>query len=386
MNNLKTRYSANIELKNPLVAASSGLTGTGEKLKKLEDTGIGAAVMKSLFEDDKCRKDPTPRYKFINRGKGKLKSYTFYSYEQASPFGPQEYAKEILTAKESVDFPVIGSIACTSDKGWETYSKLIEEAGADGIELNLSCPYSDHIREHRNMMDDFIKNTLEIVRETVNIDVVCKMTPQLSSPASIALLMENNGAQGITAFSRFAGLDIDLENEMPVMHGGYAGHGGSWSLFYALRWISEFSPSLTIPVSGSGGIHDENDIIKYILAGASSTQLCTILYGEGCDIIEKFISGLKEYMNKKGYSEIDSFKGTVSSKILSMHQVDRVQRVKAAINISACTACGTCNKICNYNAVEKMDDNTYSIIQSCCSGCGLCVELCPQKAITFNQI
>ena len=260
MKNLKSLYSTNIELKNPLIAASCGLTGTAEKLKKLEDSGVGSAVMKSLFEDEKCREDPTPRYKIIERGKG------------------------------------------------------------------------------------------------------------------------------ITSFSRFAGLDIDVDNEIPVMHGGYAGHGGSWSLLYALWWISKLFLAVKISVSGSGGIQDGKDVVKFIIAGASTAQLCTVLYHEGYDVIKKFISELEEFMDKKGYTGINDFKGTIHGKILSMHRIDRIQRVKVTINSSLCNKCGICEKICNFNAIDIINKKEYIVIDDLCSGCGLCVEICPKKAIIFYTI
>ncbi|RKY87088.1 dihydroorotate dehydrogenase [candidate division KSB1 bacterium] len=386
MKNLKSRYSANVEIKNPVVIASCGLTETAEKLKKIEDSGAGSSVMKTLFEDEKCRKDPAPKYKIIQRGSGKLTSYSFYSYEQASKFGPWEYAEEISKAKKSVDFPVIGSIACITEKGWEEYSKLLEEAGADAIELNLSCPYSDHIRDYRNKMNEYIKDVLKIVKNSVKIDIVCKMTPQLNSPLLTAKIIEENGADGITSFSRFAGLDIDILNEKPVMHGGYAGYGGSYSLLYALRWISEFSPYIKIPVSGSGGIHNGQDIIKLIMAGADSTQICTLLYLSGFGIIRKLIDEIEKFMDEKGYSSIKDFKSKICNKILSLHQVDRTQKVKADIDSNLCNSCGICEKICNFNAISKTDNEAYYIIENVCSGCGLCVEMCPKKAIYLYQI
>jgi len=386
MKNLKSLYSKNLEVKNPVIAASSGLTGTVEQLKRLEDAGAGAAVMKSLFEDAQCRSDPSPRYKIIQRGKGKLKSHSFYSYEQASKFGPEEYAGEIFRAKEAVDFPVIGSIACISDDGWDYYSRLVEEAGADAIELNLSCPYSDHTKNHRSAMEDFIIRTLSIVKKAVDLDIVCKMTPQLSDPVSTALVMQNNGASGITAFSRFAGLDIDIETEKPVMHGGYAGHGGSWSLFYALRWISEISSVIEIPISGSGGVQNGDDVVKFILAGASTIQVCTALYFEGFKVIKNYLDTLEKFMEEKEYADLNDFKNNVSDKILSMHQIDRKQRVKAVIMENECNSCDICRQLCNFYAIDIQYEKEYIINDNLCSGCGLCVEMCPRNAIRIINI
>ena len=386
MINLKSKYSSNVGLKNPVIVASCGLTATAEQFRMIEDAGAGSAVMKSFFEDEKCRRDPTPRYNLIERGTGKLKSYAFYSYEQASPFGPEEYAREISKVKETVDFPVIGSIACTTEKGWERNSKLLEEAGADAIELNLSCPYSDHVKGHRDFMANFIESAIHIAKKSVTIDIVSKMTPQLSSPTTVARIMENSGAKGITAFSRFSGLDINIENESPVLHGGYAGHGGSWSLFYALRWLSEFYPSLTIPISGSGGIQNSDDIIKFIFSGASTTQICTVFYLKGITYVKKLLEGLSDYMERNNYTTISEFKGKICDKILTMHQVDRKQRVKAEVETHLCNKCGICEKICNYNAIGKSEENGYIIDGALCSGCGLCFETCPQNAIKFYNL
>ena len=145
MSDLATTY-VDLKLRSPIIAGSAGITETVERMKKTQDNGAGAVVMKSLFEDEISRTSPTPRFKLIDYGKGlknnKSKNgFSLYSYEQGSEWGLERYAEEVSKAKKELDIPIIASINCISEKGWIFYAKRIEKAGADALEINLSCPH-----------------------------------------------------------------------------------------------------------------------------------------------------------------------------------------------------------------------------------------------------
>jgi len=370
-----------LKLRNPVIIASSGLTENLKNMKKCEENGAGALVVKSLFEEEVCRVSPTPRFEIINRSMGPLRSQTFYSFEQASPFGPEEYFKEINKALDVLSIPVIPSINCITDEGWLKYSKMAEEAGAPALELNVSCPHAS-ISFRGQDVDDTILHVARLVRDNVKIPIIVKLPMQLSSPLAVAKALENIGIDGVVMFNRLTGLDIDLETEKPILHGGYAGHGGPWAFNYVLRWISTSRPHLKLSIAGSGGVGSGDDVAKYILAGADVVQICSIVYLMGYEIIPRIIDGLKRFMEKKGYNTLSEFRGKVSGRvILGNNEIDRRHLYEAYINPDLCTSCGICKKVCIYDApVEK--EGKY-IITDLCDGCGLCVKLCPVRAISM---
>lgn len=344
MPNVTTIY-VDLKLRSPIIAGSAGITETVERMKKAQDNGAGAVVMKSLFEDKVSRTSPTPRFRLINYGKGgkdnrSKNSFSLYSYEQGSEWGLERYAEEVHKAKKELDIPVIASINCISKKGWVSYAKGLEKAGADALEINLSCPHGSIIFRGKEVEKSML-NTVRLVRENVSLPIIAKISSQLTSPLQIIKEIESIGANGITIFNRLTGIDIDIEEERPIMHGGYAGYGGDWTIHQSLRWISEILPQLRIDISGSGGVSTAEDVIKYLLAGATTVQTVTAILLNGHKIIEEFVQGLKEYMNRKGYEKIGDFRGKICSRIKGTYQIKRDHYLKAEINdklISPCQA------------------------------------------------
>lgn len=376
---LSTSY-AGLSLKNPVIAGSAGITETAERMLRAEDAGAGAVVVKSLFEWEVTRKAPTPRFRILKESTGISRSYVLYSYEQASVFDEQRYAEEIRRAKERLSIPVISSIACVTDEGWSRYAGLMEEAGADATELNLSCPHGAHIVVQRPVVEDMIHAIQVVKAATKRLPVFVKMTGQLTDPKSVALALQEAGADGVVMFNRFTGLDIDLETEQPILHGAYAGHGGPWAIHYPLRWISAVSPSLKIPISATSGVWKGEDVVKYLLAGATTVQCCSAIVTEGYPVIGRIVSGLAEFMERKGYRRIEDFRGAVCSRILGTEQVDRRSRFQARIDSEKCNACGRCNAVCIYEAIRGTGTEKRFVAESC-DGCGLCPEVCPTGAI-----
>jgi dihydroorotate dehydrogenase (fumarate) len=220
-----------------------------------------------------------------------------------------------------------------------------------------------------------------LVRQSVSVPVIPKMTPQASDPSIIARELQEAGAHALVMFNRFTGLDIDIESESPVMHGGFAGHGGPWSIHYLLRWLVSTTPELDIPVSASGGIWGGDDIVKVTLAGATTAQMCTAIVVGGYGRIAQALRELGETLEGKGCSSLSEIRGRACGKVLGTDEVDRRRRFAATIDPAKCTSCGLCSDVCIYDAVER-SGGKFSVKKSC-QGCGLCSELCPQMAISM---
>lgn len=368
-----------LKLKNPIVVASSGLTENLKNMKKAEEHGAACVVVKSLFEEEVCRISPTPRFEIIERRMGKLRSHTFYSFEQASGFDEHEYFEEVRKAVNILSIPVIPSINCISDEGWKKYSKMAEEAGAPALELNVSCPHGS-ISFRGGDVEEKILNVARLVRDTIKIPIIVKLPMQLSSPISMALMLERIGVNGVVMFNRLTGLDIDIESERPIMHGGYAGHGGPWSFNAVLRWVAASSPHLNISIAASGGVGSGIDVAKFIYAGADVVEVCSLIYLMGYEAIGMILKELQQFMEQKSYKSLHEFRGKVSGpKILNNEQIDRRHIYVAKIDPKLCSVCDICRKVCIYDAPYR-SESTY-VISDACDGCGLCVKLCPTKAI-----
>jgi dihydroorotate dehydrogenase (fumarate) len=373
-----------LTFRNPIVAAAAGTTETADRLKRCEDAGCGAAIIKSYFEYEPARHSPTPRFTVIRDSLGRDKSFCLYSFEQANVYGLDEFAEEIRRAKESCEIPILASLNCVTEERWREAAKLVEQAGADAIELNVSCPHGVHAMSHADMMCEMTR-ALRAVKESVAIPAIPKMSPQLSQPGAVAQDLAAAGADAVTMFNRFTGLDIDLDTERPIMHGGYAGHGGPWAIHYVLRWITDVSPQLSVPIMSSGGVSDGGDVAKLILAGATLVQTCTAIVMQGYGVVGKLLAGLTEFMEKKGYARLEDFRGAVCARIKTNDEIDRLKRHVAEIEPDKCVKCGLCAKVCIYDAPQE-EKKTYVIPEAACDGCGLCPELCPTKAITMRPL
>ncbi len=382
MTDLTTKYLG-LTLKNPIIVSSSGLTKDIAHLQRCAGAGCGAAVMKSLFEAEVARRDPTPCYRFIRRGDAVGgDAVAFYSYEQASDWGPDRYAEEVKLANEELDIPVIPSINCVTIEGWRNYAKRMQDTGAQAIELNVSCPYGSVTSGGENAEDLMLKS-VEAALDAVSIPVAVKLPGRLTSPERVVARLEAMGVKGVVMFNRFAGLDIDIETEMPVMHGGAAGHGGAFSIHYPLLWVSRISPAAKLDIAASGGVYYAEDVIKYILAGADVVQVCTAIYMYGYELIGKLMAGLTFWMDAKGYREIDAFRGKVSGDaVADMYNVDRERKCYFVIDSETCTGCGLCKERCLHDAIIE-EDASYKIINRECVACGFCAEICPAGAIAM---
>ncbi|MFW5897200.1 MAG: 4Fe-4S binding protein, partial [Bacillota bacterium] len=222
----------------------------------------------------------------------------------------------------------------------------------------------------------------------VSIPVIAKMPSQLTNPYTTALNLEQNGADAVIMFNRLVGLDIDTRSCAPVMHGGFAGHGGPYAIYYRLRWIAQTYPEISIPICGTGGVSTGEDVAKYILSGATAIQLATAAIVEGYAAFGRIVDEFAAWMERGSHADIESVRGLATQGILGIEEIDRSQTVRAAIRREKCTACGLCFRVCIYDAVSELAGDplpAYRIGERCV-GCGLCEQLCPYDAITMQPI
>lgn len=371
---LATQY-AGLQLKNPVVAASAGTTKDADHAKRAEDAGCSAVVLKSVQEEMVNRFNPFPRFAVIHNGIPGYSSTTFYSYEQAYGNGIEEYAETVRETKKALSIPVVASLNCVKPESWREYATIVEQAGADAIEVVPSCPVGLFLRDALDFNAAAVV-ALNEARAGTSLPVVVKLTIQLGNPLATALEMEKLGAAGLTMFNRSTGLQIDLDEMKPILHGGVAGHGGPWVTQMNMRWIAEASKHLTIPVSATGGVSSWEDVARYLLTGAHNVQIGSAIYVKGYDIVDKILGDFATYLAEKK-TDAASIVGKAAERLLPLKDVDRSKRFVAKVDQDVCVKCGRCRDICIYDAIVYGDKP--AIDPKKCDGCGLCPDICDSR-------
>lgn len=374
-----------VELRNPIVAAPAGITETADRLKRCDDAGCGAGVIKSYFQYEPARHSPTPRFHVLHHKLGRHRSFALYSFEQANVYGLEEFGEQIRLATESCEMPIFSSINCNTPDRWEEAAAVSAQAGARAIELNVSCPHGTHIMAHSPMLQTMIDAVNAARAGAGDVPVIPKVTGQLDNPAAVVHALAQAGAGGVVMFNRFTGLDIDLETEAPIMHGGYAGHGGPWAIHYVMRWISDVYPTLPIPIAASGGVRSGGDAAKLILCGATIVEVCTAIVMEGYGVVGSILKDLTDWMEARGHKTLADFRGAVCPKIKGNDDIQRAQDRVAEVDGSKCTNCGLCARVCIYDAVSP-EGGSHRVHPEACAGCGLCVQMCPVEAIGMRRL
>lgn len=318
MVSLETSF-AGLRLKNPLIAASSGLTNSLKKIKELEDAGVSAIVLKSLFEEQ------------IENHSEKLTQIS--DYPEAADYintyiemnHMDKYLDLIRSAKKECNIPIIASINCYKMSRWTDFAKTIQDAGADGLELNL------FVLNTGEFGDAFLEDTyVKIVRElkkTIHIPVVIKMAKSISNLPGLIAKLKSLGSDGVVLFNRFYQLDIDIQ-KMSIESGPVFSSPADFS--DTLRWTAIISGRVPdFGIACSYGVHSWEDAIKGILSGGSAIQLCSVLYEQGADVVENMLTCIEEWMMQNNYSSIEEFKGKLNyTNIENPNFYERVQFMK----------------------------------------------------------
>ncbi len=308
MANLETTYLG-LKLKNPLVAASSGITNSAEKIKKLEQAGVGAVVLKSIFEEQiKNEVTDLLRQDSQNTGYPEAEDY-IRNYLRDNTV--TKHMRLVEEARKAVSIPVIASVNCFSSNEWTTFAKDFQEAGADALELNIFyVPVSR--REESVSIEHLYFDVLDKVKKVVSIPVSVKIGLYHSNIVAMVDKLKAAGAKGVVLFNRFYEPDIDLDKLELVPAEIFS---SPVEVRHTLRWVGLVSSEVPeIDIAASTGIHDGNAVIKQLLAGAKVAQLCSTLYVNGNNVIPDIISRMQEFMRKWNFRYLDEFRGRLSYK------------------------------------------------------------------------
>jgi dihydroorotate dehydrogenase (fumarate) len=305
MLDLGTRYMG-LALANPLIAGSSSLTATAEGVKEAERGGVGAVVLKSIFEEEIAAEYEGVLAEAKSRGMS-LESYEYYDY-QVRGDRISSYVELVRDAKKAVRIPVIASINCTYSHEWVTFARELEAAGADGIELNMFFLPSDLKRGSAERERDYLA-VIDKVLKQVRIPVALKISPYFSTLAQMIQKLAGTGVRAIVLFNRFYSIDFDIER-LSVTSGPALSLPSEISL--PLRWVALMARRASCDLAGSTGVHDSAGLVKMLLAGAKAVQVASCLIRNGPAHASVMLSGLTEWMERHAYKALDDFRGKLS--------------------------------------------------------------------------
>lgn len=306
MSNLETTY-VGLKIKNPLVAASSGLTGSLEKIIELEQAGIGAVVLKSIFEEQIYGEISNMLSKDAqNSGYPEAEDY-IKGYLRDNTL--KKHIDLIESVKKAVKIPVIASINCISGDEWTTFSKDFEDAGADALELNIFYLPTNRL-EKPGVVEQLYIDVLNKVKSEISIPVVVKFGIYHSNIIGMADKLKANGASGIVMFNRFYEPDINVDTLELTASEVFSSPA---DIRRTLRWVGMVSSAVQhLDIAASTGIHNGNAVIKQLLAGAQVAQLCSTLYLNGTKVIPEILTDISEFMKKWNFKKIEDFRGRLS--------------------------------------------------------------------------
>ena len=322
---LTTTYMG-LTLKSPLTPSASPLSGEIDNLRRMEDAGAGAVVLPSLFEEQ-LRRERHELFHHLTQGTESFaEALTYFPDPKAFHTGPEGYLNHIRKAKEAVDIPVIASLNGASAGGWTDYARQMEQAGADALELNVYYIPSDVEMSGAQVEQTYI-DILMAVKSIVKIPVAIKLSPFFSNMAHMARLLDSAGADALVLFNRFYQPDIDLET-LEVRPGVVL--STPFALRLPLTWIGILYGRVYASLAATSGIHQAQDVLKLLMAGASVTMLCSALFQFGIDHLRTVERDLRVWMEEHEYESVRQMQGSMSQKhCADPSAFERAQYMKA---------------------------------------------------------
>ena len=296
-------------LQSPVMVASGPASHDVNQIRLAEEQKAGAIVLKTACSDkyEHMRYWPRPRYKLLDWDKqiaGRSKMFSLYSYEQGYSGTLNDYWNFIKACKEHATIPIIGSIFADEAKDWVQMAIKVEQSGADAIELDISSPH----RPGSLGFESTFVAAIEGVVKGVKIPVLVKLAP---GPEVVhqCITAQECGASAVTLCNRIRGFDLDIESQRPILHGYFAGVGGPWAKYYTFRHVAEAAQAIKIPISGTGGTMSGEDVIKYVLLGATTVQILSVILINGWESIARINNEIEDYLQRKELQSLDQIRG-----------------------------------------------------------------------------
>ncbi len=379
-----------VKFENPFCLSSSPVGNHAEMCSRAYDAGWSGIVYKTLGLEKSFKVVmPSPRLSVYNYGDKKFVG--LQNAEQITDRPIKDNINDIAQLKKNYpDKVLISSIMGYVDEDWCELAKMSEDAGADMLELNFSCPQMAHKSAGHRTGQDFhaVATFTEVVKKSCKLPVIAKMTPNITDMVPVALAAKEGGADAISAINTLKAItDIDINNftPLPNIHGHSAATGFSGPAVkpIALRFVSDLynSKILNLPVSGIGGIETWIDALHFLLLGATNLQVTTGILRYGYRIVEDMIEGMSDFMIDRNITSLNEIIGKAAEKIVDPSEFTTRYQVVSVIDEEKCIGCGQCYISCHDGANQaiKFDPETRkaSVDEERCVGCLLCKHVCP---------
>jgi dihydroorotate dehydrogenase (fumarate) len=304
---LSTTYLG-LKLPHPLMPGASPMVDDIDNVRRLEDAGAAAIVMHSLFEEQISREQVATFVHTESHGQSFAEALTYFPSPEAFALGPEEYLEHVRKVKQAVSVPVIGSLNGFTPGGWLDYAKLIEQAGADALELNVYYLGSDPDESGVSIEERTVK-MVKAVREAVRIPVAVKLSPYYTSLAQFAGQLDGAGADGLVLFNRFYQPDIDVE-ELQVRRQIHLSTSAELPL--RLTWLALLSPKVKASLAVSGGAHTLLDVVQSVMTGAHAVQLVSCLLKRGPAHLATLKGELTQWLEEHEYHSLHQMQGSMN--------------------------------------------------------------------------
>jgi dihydroorotate dehydrogenase (fumarate) len=306
---LTTTYMG-MKLRSPLVPSASPLSADIDNIVWMEDAGAGAIVLPSLFEEQLTMESHELHHHLTYGTESFPESLTYFPEPENFRLGPDEYLDLIYKAKQKVKIPIIASLNGVSLDGWTDYARMIEQAGASGLELNIYSVQTNLEITSEQIEQNYI-NMFKVVKAAVAIPVSVKLSPYFTNMANMAKRLDDAGADALVLFNRFYQPDINIETLEVEPHVLLS---TPQALRLPLRWIAILYDRINADLAATSGIHNAHDVLKMLMAGANITMLCSVLLRHGINHLRCIEQEMRQWMEKHEYQSVKQLQGSMSQK------------------------------------------------------------------------
>lgn len=304
---LSTTYLG-LKLPHPIMPGASPMVDKIDLVKRMEDAGAAAIVMHSLFEEQLMREELATYHHIDVHSDSFAEAMTYLPRPDEFNLGPDQYLEQLVRIKQSVDLPVIASLNGFTSGGWIRYAKLMQDAGANALELNVYY-LATNADEGGEEVEQRTLDILKAVKQAVTIPVSIKLSPFFSSMASMAKRLDEAGADGLVLFNRFYQPDIDVESleVEPTLR-----LSDSSELNLRLRWLAVVSGRVRASLAVSGGVHTHLDAVKAVMTGAHAVQVVSAILQQGPDVLRRIREGLTQWLEEHEYDSLEQMRGSMN--------------------------------------------------------------------------
>jgi len=373
-------------LKSPVMIASCDVARTSSDPEKVMASGAGAVILKSVTELQEFQQKSITQFLVLDHMQRPTKGKPPGNYHFFSRGGPMQPVDKMLAvlpnwvaAARKHDVRLIGSISAGTMEGWVRTAEQLAEAGVDALELNFGNPHAGLSKAKMGMkISQAPASAAEVVaaiRKVTSIPLIAKLSPHAPDFISLGRTVMEAGADALTVMHRFQGLMIDPETMKPRL-GGYNGIGGPWMKPVSLYWVSRVYNEIGCPISGGNGADTAEDVVEFMLAGASVVQMASSIMVQGLGLIEHLNQGILHYLKAHGLKSPADLIGKAAEQ-LRVPGGTRIVPRQVRLNSDACGGCHErpCLEACYFGALSLPGERP--VLGPECNGCGFCIFYCP---------